>query len=236
MTVAINLEATGAREQNDLSAEPSVAAKREPGEKRAMRQKMIVGLLPFVFALTAPFLADATAQSADNSTQLDSWKESFHKTWASDSCDVQKQSWTAYWGWVREFYFGKGPAKGWFAESTDLLSNVTTSTTKAALGAELELLGRRIGGEWAKDNGCRRIRTTTGLMNLGEHGKPAIDNWGNELREAKARDSGDGKAIQQATDRIRDEVDLLLGSAQAVLSRPFSYLSFSLPIPSEDSR
>jgi hypothetical protein len=152
------------------------------------------------------------ALASNDTTQLDAWQGDFHEVWSSDSCNVQRQSWDDYWGWVQKFYFGNGPWKGWFAYGANIVSNVKSATTKTTLSKELTTLGRRVAGEWAKDNHCRKIRTTTGIVNFSEAGKPAIEGWADALIKATSLDSGDGNSIQHALDQIQSQVNQVLGS------------------------
>jgi len=59
----------------------------------------------------------------------------------------------------------------------------------------LDNLGRQIAGEWAKDNGIRKIDT------------PALQVWGARLKEAKRQDSGDGLRIRAALQAVQREVN-----------------------------
>ena len=125
---------------------------------------------------------------------------------------MQRQSCDDYSSWVQKFYFGTGLWKGWFAYSADIVSNVKSTATKTTLSKELTTVGRRVAGEWAKDNHCRKTRTTTGLVNFNEAGKPAIEGWADALIQATSLDSGDGNSIQQAVDQIQSQVNQVLGS------------------------
>jgi hypothetical protein len=178
--------------------------------KLSMRERLIrlAPLLMVVFAVQFTRLALASSDTI----QLDAWQADFREVWSSDPCTVQRQSWDDYWGWVQKYYFGNGPWKGWFTYSADIVSNVKSVATKTSLSKELTTLGRRVAGEWAKDNYCRKIRTTTGIVNFNEAGKPAIESWADALIKATSLDSGDGNSIQQALDQIQSQVNQVLGS------------------------
>jgi hypothetical protein len=178
--------------------------------KLSMRERLIAlaPLLVVFFAVQFTRLALAS----NDTTQLDAWQADFREVWSSDPCTVQRQSWDDYWGWVQKYYFGNGPWKGWFTYSADIVSNVKSVATKTSLSKELTTLGRRVAGEWAKDNYCRKIRTTTGIVNFNEAGKPAIESWADALIKATSLDSGDGNSIQQALDQIQSQVNQVLGS------------------------
>ena len=178
--------------------------------KLSRRERLITWAPLLVFFFAVQFIRVASA--SNDTTQIDAWQADFREVWSSDPCDVQRQSWDDYWGWVQKFYFGTGPWKGWFAYSANIVSNVKSAATKTNLSKELTTLGRRVAGEWAKDNQCRKIRTTTGIVNFNEAGKPAIEGWADALTKATSLDSGDGNSIQQALDQIRSQVNQVLGS------------------------
>jgi hypothetical protein len=183
----------------------------DPEKLKLSRRERLITLAPLLVVFFAVQFT-RVALASNDTTQLDARQADFREVWSSDPCDVQRQSWNDYWGWVQKFYFGNGPWKGWFAYSADIVSNVKSAATKTTLSKELATLGRRVAGEWAKDNHCRKIRTTTGIVNFSEAGKPAIEGWADALTKATSLDSGDGNLIQQAVDQIRSQVNQVLGS------------------------
>jgi hypothetical protein len=183
----------------------------DPEKLKLSRRERLITLAPLVVVFFAVQFT-RVALASNDTTQLDAWQADFRQVWSSDPCNVQRQSWDDYWGWVQKFYFGNGPWKGWFAYSADIASNVKSAATKTTLSKELTTLGRRVAGEWAKDNYCRKIRTTTGIVNFNEAGKPAIAGWADALVKATSLDSGDGNSIQQTLDQIQSQVDQVLGS------------------------
>jgi hypothetical protein len=60
------------------------------------------------------------ALASNDTTKLDAWQADFREVWSSDPCNVRRQSWDDYWGWVQKFYFGNGHWKGWFAYGADI--------------------------------------------------------------------------------------------------------------------
>jgi hypothetical protein len=147
---------------------------------------------------------------ADDAATLDSWQTIFNATWQSDSCAQEFQSWNNYWGRVRDFYFGGRGSAGWFAESQTILSHVTDPGARSAISGDLTSLGQRIGGEWAKADGCRKIRTgSSGLAKVLDPGKPALADFENRLNKAANGDSGNGQSIEatiKSISRLLDEL------------------------------
>ena len=147
---------------------------------------------------------------ADDAATLDSWQSVFQTTWQSDSCVQEFQSWKNYWGRVHTFYFGGSGYAGWFADSQTILSHVTDTAAQATVSTNLASLGRRIGGEWAKQDGCRKIRTTSkGFAKFLEPGLPALDGWENMLQTAAKKDSGNGQTVEAAMQSISKQLDAL---------------------------
>lgn len=162
-------------------------------------------VLPLAIAIA--FIARATC-FADDAATLDSWKDSFHVVWQSDYCEGEWQSWNKYWGQVHAFYFGTRDYAGWFSNSQKILARVTDQSTNATVAAQLTSLGRRIGGEWAKQDYCRKVRTSdTWTERAMEGGKPALLDWQNQLDKAAAADSGNGATIQAAIKSIDSQLD-----------------------------
>lgn len=160
-------------------------------------------------ALAIFFVARACC-FADDAATLDSWKDSFHTVWQTDHCEAEWQSWNKYWGQVHAFYFGARGYAGWFAESQKILVRVTDPTANAAVAAQLTSLGRRVGGEWAKQDSCRKVRTTdTWMERATEPTKPALLDLQNQLDKAAAADSGNGAAIEAAIKTINSQLDTI---------------------------
>ncbi|HYL28273.1 MAG TPA: hypothetical protein VEW74_10605 [Candidatus Nitrosotalea sp.] len=167
----------------------------------------IVRALPVAFAI---FFAARAGCLADDATTLDSWKDSFHTVWQTDSCETEWQSWSKYWGQVHAFYFGMRGYAGWFPESQKILVRVTDPTANAAVAAQLTSLGRRIGGEWAKEESCRKVRTAdTWMERATEANKPALLTWQSQLDKAAAADSGNGASVEAAIKAINSQLDTI---------------------------
>lgn len=147
---------------------------------------------------------------ADDAATLDSWQSSFHAVWQADSCASVYQSWKKYWGKVHTFYFGERDYAGWFSDSQKILTHVTDPTANAAVAAQLTTLGRRVGGEWAKDDSCRKVRTRDTWMERATEGaKPSLVGWQNQLDKAAAADTGNGASIENAVKAINAQLDTI---------------------------
>jgi hypothetical protein len=128
--------------------------------------------------------------------------------WQADHCEAEWQSWNKYWGQVHAFYFGMRGYAGWFSNSQKLLVRVTDASANTTVAAQLTSLGQRIGGEWAKQDDCRKVRTSdTWMERATEGGKPALLDWQNQLDKAAAADSGDGTSIEAAIKSINSQLD-----------------------------
>jgi hypothetical protein len=169
------------------------------------RAKPVATLFAALVALT---VTGGPARSADDAATLDSWQSSFQTVWLSDSCVQEFQSWNKYWQRVHDFYFGGRGYDGWFAESTAILSHVTDADGHTAVDTQLTALGRRIGGEWAKADGCRKIRTSSSFMQrISEPDRPSLETWTKQLKAAANADSGNGQSVEAAIKSINAQLD-----------------------------
>jgi hypothetical protein len=147
---------------------------------------------------------------ADDAATLAAWQPSFQGTWQSDSCAQEFQSWNSYWARVHDFYFGGLGVTGWFADSQLILSHVTDPAARSTVSSDLTSLGQRMGGEWAKADGCRKIRTgSTGLQRMLDPGKPALKDYEKRLLAAASGDSGNGQSIEATIKSISRQLDEL---------------------------
>jgi hypothetical protein len=120
------------------------------------------------------------------------------------------QSWNKYWGHVLAFYFGTRGYAGWFPDSQKILVRFTDPSANAAVAAQLTSLGRRIGGELAKQDDCRKVRTSdTWMERATEGGKPALLDWQDQLNKAAVADSGSGAIIEAAVKSINSQLDTI---------------------------
>ncbi|MBV8498872.1 MAG: hypothetical protein JO003_06445 [Candidatus Eremiobacteraeota bacterium] len=147
---------------------------------------------------------------ADDAATLDSWQANFNAVWQADSCAQEFQSWSNYWARVHDFYFGGRGSTGWFADSQTILSHVTDPAARSSISSELTALGQRVGGEWAKADGCRKIRTgSSGLQKMLDPGKPALTDFEKRLNNAAIADSGNGQSIEATIKSISHLLDQL---------------------------
>jgi hypothetical protein len=171
----------------------------------------MLGVKPIIRALPIAMIIWLVAGArcfADDAATLDSWQTSFQDVWQADSCASEFESWNKYWGQVHAFYFGGRGYAGWFADSQQILARVTDPSANAAVAAQLTALGRRIGGEWAKGDGCRKVRTSSSwLEKASEPGRPSLADLQKQLDKAAAADSGNGASIESAVKSINSVLD-----------------------------
>jgi hypothetical protein len=147
-----------------------------------VNRRYISAIIPSTSLLVLLFAAKVSGAD-NNASTVASWEPSYHQIWNSDTC-AQKESWPKYWGWVHDFFLGNIFDAGWFSEMNPVFSKITDATDRQAIESEVLSLGRQIAGEWAKPNSCRKIDT-------GQ-----VETWGDSLKEAADRDSGDGHEIK----------------------------------------
>jgi hypothetical protein len=176
-----------------------------------MSHRFTFGVNPLIRALPIAMMIWLVAGArcfADDAATLDSWQTSFQTVWQADQCASEFESWNKYWGQVHAFYFGGKGYVGWFALSQPILARVTDPAANAAVAAQLTALGRRIGGEWAKGDGCRKVRTSsTWLERTSEPNRPALVDLQNRLNKAAAADSGNGASIEATVKSINSLLD-----------------------------
>jgi hypothetical protein len=80
-------------------------------------------------------------------------------------------------------------------------SKVTDSEKRQAIQDDLLSLGRMIAGEWAKPNSCRKIDSDR------------LRAWGNRMKAAAERDSGNGAEIQNEINSITRSARQLIAGA-----------------------
>ncbi len=95
--------------------------------------------------------------------------------------------------WFKKFYEGTFLVKGWKIRMKEILQSVRPDG-KGEIRSSLEILGEKIGREWAKENDVRRI------------GTPMLQKWGEQLNTAKRDPAGLEKKIRE----IDAEVDKIL--------------------------
>lgn len=174
---------------------------------RIMRVSLLL-ILDFVLLFPGPCLAQNSNQSGVQT--VEALKPQFQAIWLGDQCVQRKQTWASYWAWIPIFYNGKSGMQGWLSLKDQLVSTIADPSRKKRLAGELSNLGEHVGGEWAKDNACRKLRT--GSTNIFESGKPSLEDMVSKLRAAAAGDNGNGSSLQQGIDAVNILVDTAVGS------------------------
>jgi hypothetical protein len=116
----------------------------------------------------------------------------FVEQWQLDAANRQVQSETEFLLWVARFYEGFNVAPGWLHMMQQVNIRIAVEA-KAGTNAELFDLGGRIGSEWAKDNGVRKINTRV------------VAVWRDALMEALTQND-----LENFLARLQQDVDGLL--------------------------
>ncbi len=119
--------------------------------------------------------------------------DDFRASYDHDPSNAARQTWEQYWGWVQSFYDGNLFSQGWSQRARGLIDDVRSEVERTRLRTRLNLLGRQIGAEWAKDYDVRKVTSAHLLA------------WGKRLEQARERDIGDGAAFHHAIDDIDRE-------------------------------
>lgn len=134
-----------------------------------------------------------------------SWEPEFRAAYEQDQQNAGRQTYDAYWRWVRAFFISGGAGyDGWLGQLESVLGGVRDPAAGAALRARAHAVGRLIAAEWSKER--RRI------YSIAWQGSPNLQGWGRELRRAAAADSGDGAALGRALDAIEREAREAIGA------------------------
>lgn len=96
----------------------------------------------------------------------------FRPRYEEDEQDRKRQLWDKYWRWVETFYSGNLLFRGWTAECRNIVERIHNLDQRDRVIARMNVLGRLISAEWAKDNAIRLIDTAD------------IRQWGLWLRES----------------------------------------------------
>jgi hypothetical protein len=137
------------------------------------------------------------AVPAQNATGLDQPGDAeLSAAYQRDRSNQKVQSWAQYRGWVQTFYKGNLMSDGWrkFGELT--ASMVKSATTRQAVIARINELGRIVGLEWAKDSSVRKINTAD------------LRRWNDIMAAARQRDDGSGQQITDALVAVRRMADI----------------------------
>ena len=132
----------------------------------------------------------------------------FRPEYARYAANQAKESWKEYWYWVQTFYAGAIFTPGWTAQATATLQGVQSEKMRDELRADLNELGRRVAAEWSKDNGARKIDTTSLRVFGGRISKACAARRrfrpGDPERDRSDPCRGEGQARRlSATERLR---------------------------------
>jgi len=157
-------------------------------------------------------------------TEID--EKYFRDKYNKDKENQKKQKWNGskkqkckgYLSWVKKFLHGRKVSwkdkakmaiasvkdlipymeKGWLKTMREIIDSLSKASAedKERLRKKAKALGKKIAGEWAKDNDVRKIDS-----------KNDLKKWFKKLSDAKKRDEGDGKEVEKALDEIENEVD-----------------------------
>jgi hypothetical protein len=137
----------------------------------------------------------------DGKKLVESWKTEFRTAYDADARNAARQSFDEYWDWITAFLLTGGAGqRGWLEQVDQALRRVQDEEATARLRERLLAVGKTIAAEWAKPTRHRRIHST--LL----QGSPNLMEWGGRLQRASARDEGDGATIEDALDRIENDV------------------------------
>jgi len=160
-----------------------------------------------------PFLAVAlfagwslpwsSLEPAQRKSDTEGWyapiEADFRPEYDRDTVNQKVQSWTEYWGWIRQFYAGNFLSEGWTKQGRACVAVVKGKAVRDELIKMLNELGKEIAKEWAKDNGIRKISTVD------------LQRWGSTLRSARIKDNGTGHVLKATLQAIRQEAEKKLG-------------------------
>lgn len=119
--------------------------------------------------------------------------EDFRPRYEADRANQARQSWADYWGWVQTFYKGNFFQAGWTSRCEGLLQGIRSEETRKQLRSQLNRVGMEVAGEWAKDNGVRKIDTAK------------ITDFGQRLEAARKKDGGSGRILLNEIESIQKE-------------------------------
>jgi hypothetical protein len=105
--------------------------------------------------------------------------EHFRLRYELDQRNHPRQRWNQYWGWIETFYAGNILARGWTEQCGRILEALPADYDREALIGRMNVLGRLIAAEWAKNNGVRVIATSD------------LQRWGGQMRRAMRRQEQD---------------------------------------------
>jgi hypothetical protein len=136
------------------------------------------------------------AVPAQNATSLDQPGDAeLSAAYERDRSNRKVQSWAQYRGWVQTFYQGNLMSDGWTKFGEVTASTVRSATTRRAVIARINELGRIVGLEWAKASSVRKINTAD------------LRRWNEIMATARRSDDGSGRQITDALVAVRRMAD-----------------------------
>lgn len=84
----------------------------------------------------------------------------FQHCYKADSANQKKQTWTEYEGWIKTFYSGNFLVSGWKTSAEKFCGKIQSEEERKQVIRYLNVLGRIIAAEWAKDAKVSRISST----------------------------------------------------------------------------
>jgi hypothetical protein len=90
-------------------------------------------------------------------------RSEFQQEWLTDSSNRSMQSQAEYLLWVQRFYQGFNMVPGWLGMMEQVEARLPPEQWPT-IEPRLDLLGRHIGGEWAKHNDVRKLHTRTAAV------------------------------------------------------------------------
>ncbi|MFC1629462.1 hypothetical protein ACFL3H_10195, partial [Gemmatimonadota bacterium] len=124
--------------------------------------------------------------------------EHFRAQYEIDQINCSRQRWERYWGWVQSFYHGNILARGWTNTCGRIVDDLPGGYPGDDLIGRMNVLGRLIAAEWAKNNAVRSITTHD------------LQQWGALMRKAiRGRDTDDPTPVLNAFRQIELEVHVL---------------------------
>lgn len=117
--------------------------------------------------------------------------EHFRWPYELDRLNRPRQRWQRYWSWVQTFYEGNLLARGWTEQCGRILDALPGAFHPEDLIGRMNVLGRLVAAEWAKNNALRRISTRD------------LRQWGALLRRAiRKRDPDDPVPVLEAFNQV----------------------------------
>ncbi len=172
-----------------------------------MASRLMASRLRVLLSLFLLVLISACAVRAP----VDTWpadipaRNYFQKQWRADAANKSVQDREDYLLWVVRFYQGYQLAPGWL----DMMEQVNVrvpAEERVQVRAALFELGSIIGGEWAKDNGVRKVSTRSAAV------------WRDALLESLSQDD-----LHPYLDKLQQDVEALmsgsLGNDEIVFER-----------------